>query len=279
MKTVKPCPVCLQSLRVPLNRGPGNVTCPKCDTVFYFDPGHGALVPHQANGSRVVPPGGVLDVRGGRPVSRPGPSMPAQPLTVEQFEKFSGTIQPRRNPYQGIALAHIDVLCAVYVKPFTVTFGRERPDMPWHVKSLEPAAEYRAAIEQMGFQHHDHGGGAFDLDAADTTGFQCYHCRAGEVTGAITSLMRCGACNTLACAGTIQPIHGGGLKAYCPVCQRFYMVKGSSGGLGHKPAQYTLTTTREAPPAPARHQPPRHAPAPAVPRLVSGIKKFLGQRP
>ena len=196
MIEIKTCPHCRTKNRLPESHLLNVVTCGHCKKRLF--PNAPAVVESRTVSNR------------------------ASNAFTNLMEAFSGKIRPRHVPDKVAELAHIDFVCAVYNRPFTATFAKERLGEKFHVKSLR-GRDYRALLVNNGYQIKEINQGSFDINAADWTGFQCEHCGAGRLHGDYYDFLGC-PCNNYFCGGRVEPIHEGGLKAFCPKCQTWGMI-------------------------------------------------------
>lgn len=218
--TVMPCKFCGQKLRVPNDRGMLLVRCPTCTGQFDYVGSSGAIVP--------VAGGNVVNLEARRHNAAPVVPQSA-PLAASDFDKF-GQMRPRADAPASALTVVLPFTCSENGRPFSVTMAKEHLGEPFHVKSLEPAEDYRGLMQRGGYQVQAKPGALLDLADADWTGFQCFHCGAGECVGDRYDWLRCNTCTTVYCGSRVESIHGGTEKTRCPVCERWFIV-------GNTPAQ------------------------------------------
>jgi hypothetical protein len=216
------CSNCGQQLRLKNDRGRGILTCPNCGTATPWPP--------QENQQLVPVARGTLE-------RVKDTFMPARVPTS------AGQLRPRLNDPDRGALVKLPFVCSATGLSFSVTLGKDKLGEKFHVKSLEPAEKYFQAIQQAGGEIRSTSGRILDLHDTDWTGFQCFHCGAGHCAGDRYDWYRCGVCKSCICGRKVETIHGGGEKAYCPVCAQWSMI-GNNGTTGID-AEFFVAERRE----------------------------------
>jgi hypothetical protein len=148
----------------------------------------------------------------------------------ERVPASAGQLRPRiDNPDRG-ALVKLPFVCSASGLPFTVTLGKDRLGEKFHVKpgarrsvfSSDPTSRRRNS------QHlRPHSRSArYRLDRLSVLSL-----RRRSLCGDRYDWYRCGVCKSCICGRKVETIHGGGEKAYCPVCAQWSMI-GNNGMTG-----------------------------------------------
>lgn len=148
---------------------------------------------------------------------------PPELLTPGDRASFSGQSRPVYQPSPRVLLARVEYNCAVYDKPFSVIFAQERPHEKFHLVSLN-GDDYQGLLGRAGYAVNTIPHDYLEFDKVDQTGFQCFHCGHGLVTGKTHNSFYCFEHALWWCSGRSQAIQHGAVKAFFPCCGRWHII-------------------------------------------------------
>jgi hypothetical protein len=208
-----PNPHCGQKNRVPPNARRETARCSRCKTWLFMNVP--ATVGEQGQPVRFAPP----------------------ELTPEDITSFSGQPRPVHQPSSRVLLARVEYHCAVFEKPFSVIYAQERPHEKFHIVSLN-GDDYQGLLGRAGYTVNTIPYDYLDFDKVDHTGFQCFHCGHGLLTGKPYNSYYCFDHDLWWCMGRSQIIQHGMVKVFLPCCGGWNILSGLKQGAE---ASFTLT--------------------------------------
>lgn len=133
-----------------------------------------------------------------------------------------GVMRPVKAAPTSAACITLAFCCSENGKPFYVTLAKDRPNEPYHVKSLERT--YTGLLSAGGYLLSEAQGQSIQANQCDWTGFQCTHCGAGRCVGNSHDWIYCTFHQFAFCGNRVEAIHGGGYKCRCPACASWSMI-------------------------------------------------------